>query len=233
MRWLSALLLLSLTAAAPQASERRVLLSGFDRIRVDGPFEVHVSPGSAKAVISGDRRAIDRIDVHQEGRTLIVSPGLNGWGGWPGDVKAAPARIEVSVPTLRGASVIGSGRLAIDRIEGADVQLMLTGAGTLAVRTVDVDRFSATLTGTGIVAVQGRANKARFSVNGAGGFDAAGLVADDLTVRAESAGISRFAARYTAYVTNLGLGEVTVSGNPACNTQGPGPIRCGKGKAAD
>lgn len=232
MRWLSALLLLSLTAAAPQASERRVMLSGFDRIRVDGPFEVHVSTGSAKAVISGDRRAIDRIDVHQEGRTLIVSPGLNGWGGWPGD-KAAPARIEVSVPSLRGASVVGSGRLAIDRIEGADAQLMLTGAGTLAVRAVDVDRLSATLTGTGTMAVQGRANKARFSANGAGGFDAGGLVADDLTVRAESAGISRFAARYTAYVTNLGLGEVTVSGNPACNTQGPGPIRCGKGKTID
>lgn len=223
---LAALLLIG---AAPQQTEHDIQLSGFDRIRVDGPFEVHVARGSARAVVSGGIRAVDRVSVRQEGGTLIISASLNSWGGWPGDQQgAAPAVIEVSTPALRSAAVVGSGRLAIDGMDGLNVQLNVTGAGTLAVRNMDVAQLSATLAGTGAIAAQGKAKRARFYANGAGGFDAADLLVDDLTVTSESGGASRFAARYTADITNLGLGEVTVKGDVACMVRGPGPVGCGK-----
>lgn len=232
MRWTIPLLLLLVGAAPAPDGQRRIMLSGFDRIRLDGPFEVHVAPGSAKAIVSGDRRAIDRIEVRQEGGTLIIAPSLNTWGGgWPGeDQGGTPTIVEVNVPSLRSASVVGSGRLAIDSITGATIQLMVTGAGMLAVKQVDADQLNATITGTGTIAVQGQANKARFFTNGTGGFDAGGLIAGDLMVHSESAGSSHFAARYTANVLNLGLGDVQVDGKVACTVQGPGPTRCGKGK---
>lgn len=232
MRPIIPLAALLLIGAAPPDSERRIMLSGFDRIRVDGPFEVHVTRGSARALVAGGQRAVDRIEVRQEGGTLIISPSQNSWGGWPGDDQgAAPATVTVSTPDLRGAAVVGSARLAIDGMSGLSVQLRVTGAGTLAVRNIDVSQLSANVVGTGTIAVQGRAKRGQFYANGAGGFDAADLAVDDITITSESSGASQFSAQHSAAILNLGLGEVSVAGDVACTVRGPGPVHCGKGRA--
>ncbi|MES2337875.1 MAG: DUF2807 domain-containing protein [Pseudomonadota bacterium] len=221
-------LLLLLTPAAAQAEERRYMLSGFDRVRVEGPFEVTVTAGgSPNAVASGDARAIDTVNVRVQGTTLIVSAGVNGWGGYPGAAKAPP-RVIVTVPALRSAAVIGGGRLTIDRMRGQRIDLTLTGSGRLAVGDAQADRIDATLIGTGQVTVAGKALQGRFQSNGAGAIDAGGMDVADLRVTWQSAGDGRFAARNTADVQAAGQGAITVAGAPACTVSGGGPVVCGK-----
>lgn len=73
MRTFLCLLLLLPTAA--QAADRRVFVTSFDRIRVEGPFEVTVATGrAAGATISGDARQLDRAEVRVDGTTLVVRP---------------------------------------------------------------------------------------------------------------------------------------------------------------
>ena len=222
---------LALLAAgsAPAPEARRVLLTGFDRIRVDGPFEVRVVAGPPSATLSGDRRAIERASVRNQGGVLVVGVSTQTWEGWR--TQEGVATITVSVPRLRAASINGGGKLAIDRLAGQRVDLGINGAGSLSVGSIAADQLVATLTGTGTVRLDaGAVRSARFMNYGAGSIDAAGVAVSDLTVHSQSAGDSRFTARFTAAVSTLGTGTVRVEGNAACRLSGPGPASCA-GKA--
>lgn len=218
-------LLLVAAGFAPAPEERRVMLTGFDRIRIDGPFEVRVTAGSPAATVTGDRRAIDRVNIRSESGVLVISATTVTRDGWRD--KDGQALISVTVPRLRAANLNGGGRLEIADIAGQRVDLGVTGAGSLTVRHLAADQLAATLNGTGIVRLSGgTARTARFTSYGAGSIDAAGLTVNDLTVHAQSAGDSRFTARFTATVSALGTGSIRVEGNAACRLAGPGPASC-------
>ena len=218
---------LSALASPAHAEERRFMLTGFDRIRVEGPFEVTVVSGSAGAVATGDARALDSVNVRVQGTTLIVSASVNAWGGYPGAVRAAP-RVTVTASALRSAILVGGGRLTIGRLVGQRVDLTLTGSGTLDVAGIRADRVAATLNGTGRVRLAGTALQGRFQASGAGEFDGQALSIAALSVTWQSDGEGRFAARDTADIRALGQGGVTVDGAPACTVSGGGPVVCGK-----
>ena len=214
-------------AAPAHADERRFMLSGFDRIRVDGPFEVTVVAGATSgAVAAGVGRALDTVNVRVQGTTLVVSPSVNAWGGYPGAARSTP-RVTVTVAALRSAAVVGGGRVTVARMRGARVELTLTGSGTLTVADAQADRIDATLIGTGKLNVAGSTLQGRFESSGAGAIDAERLSAAALTVRWQSDGDGRFTARTTAEVYATGQGAVTVAGTPSCTVSGSGPVICG------
>ena len=220
-------LLLLFVAAPAHADERRYMLSSFDRIRVEGPFEVTVVAGSsAGAVATGERRSLDSVSVRVQGTTLIVSPSVNAWGGYPGAASSTP-RVTVTAGALRAAAMIGGGRLSVARMGGARIELTLTGAGALTVGDARGDRVDATLIGTGRIVAAGQVLKGRFESSGAGAVDAAGLSVGELTVNWRSDGDGRFAARATADVDAAARGAVTVLGTAACTVRGGGPVTCG------
>lgn len=211
--------------SAPAPEERRILLTGFDRIRVDGPFEVRVIPGPPSATVTGDRRAVERISLRNQGNVLVVGVSTQSWEGWRG--KEGAASVTVTVPRLRAANINGGGKLHIATIAGQRVDLGINGAGSLTVASVTADQLVATLTGTGIIKLDaGTVRTARFMSYGAGSIDAAGVAVNDLTVHSQSAGDSRFTARFTANVSALGTGAVRVEGNATCRLAGPGPASC-------
>lgn len=221
-------LLLVALAAPAHADERRFMLTGFERIRLEGPFEVEVTTGgSTGAVATGDARSLDRVSVRVDGRTLVVASSVNAWGGYPGAVRSLP-RVTVSASELSSAVVTGGGRLSIDRMRGQHIALALTGAGALTVGHADADRLEATLVGTGALTVAGAALQARFQSNGAGTIAAEGLDVGALTVTTQSAGDSRFSARHTATVSASGQGVVQVAGTATCTVRGTAAVDCGK-----
>ncbi|MEG3181457.1 GIN domain-containing protein [Sphingomonas sp. LT1P40] len=224
MRTLIPLALLVLGAApAPQA--KNILLTGFERIRIDGPFVVRVIPGSPSAIVTGARAAIDRVSIRNQGGTLVVGADRSTWEGWR--EQDGVATITIASPRLRGANINGGGKLDIDSMSGQRIDLGVNGAGSLTVGTLSADQLVTTLTGTGNVKVSGgSARNARFMNYGAGSIDAGGVSVNDLTVHSQSAGDSRFTARFTAAVSTLGTGTVRIEGNATCRLAGPGPATC-------
>lgn len=206
------------------------MLSGFERVRVEGTFDVVVTSGptpSAKAI--GDGRALDTVNLRVEGRTLVVSRGVNGWGGYPGDPVAKPV-IRIVAPVLRGALLNGNGRMTIEWMSGQRVDLSLTGAGSMTVASAEADRLEAQVIGTGVLTVAGKALTARFITSGAGSIAAEGLLARALTVNQQGSGDGSFAARDTAAIFADGQGIVRVAGSPACTVRGGANVTCGTGK---
>lgn len=228
MRRLLALLPLLATAAAPAGDERSYMVSGFERLRVDGPFDVEVTRGtSSRARAEGDRQALERLEVRVEGSTLVVSAGTGGWRSKPGELIAAP-RVRIVAPELRAVLVNGGGRVRVAQLEGMRVDVALNGAGVLDVGAIRADDLNVTLTGTGAMTLAGTARRARIRSNGAGSFDGGGLVAEDANVFAESAGDTRLGARFTARVNAFGAGTVRILGQPKCTILGNGPVECGR-----
>lgn len=230
-----AIALFGFALAAPvNAAERVETVTSFDRIRVDGPYQVEVVTGrGASARLSGTREALDRVIVDVQGTTLTIWTNRNGWtGGWPGENKAGPVIVRVTTGALRGVSVVGSGAVAIDRIRGPRVGLVVEGSGRLTVDRAEADRLDMTLLGSGAVAISGTAKAVNAVVRGSASIDGTTLIANDVSVNSESAGNVGLGARTSATIKSAGAGEVRIAGAPACTVAatGSGQVYCGAPK---
>ena len=218
-RFLAPAALLAAVAAPAVAAERSYSVVDFDRIQIEGPYQVTiVTGGASQAQAVGDQAAIDRLTVDVQGRTLRIRANRSAWGGAPGG--AGSLRVTLRTRTVAAASVIGSGSLALDRARGLRVDLAVSGSGRLAVAAVEADNLSVGLLGSGKVTLAGSARQLRASIQGSGDLDGERLVADDAVLTADTAGRIAFDARRTARVTAMGPGEVTIGGAGKCVVTG-------------
>ncbi|KKI20095.1 head GIN domain-containing protein [Sphingomonas sp. Ag1] len=213
------------------AAERVFSVGSFERVRVDGPFEVRIEAGASPgATASGERQLIERIAVAVNGGTLSVRLGTGGWGETFRADNAAPPVIVLRTPRLNSLAVSAGANVTVNRMAGQRVELSLAGSGRVEAARVDADQLAASLVGAGTITAGGQANRTRLITDGPGTIDASGLLTKDLTVLLTGPGETRARARYTASVTNTGLGKVTVAGDATCTVRsaGGGPVSCGK-----
>jgi hypothetical protein len=219
-------------ASAAGAAERRYSLTDFDRIQIEGPYEVTLATGrSSGARATGSPEALERVTVEVQGRTLHIRRNRNGWGGYPGQA-AGTVRIEATTQNLRAALVSGSGGLAVDSARGLRVDLSVSGSGRLSVAGASIDNLYVGLLGAGRITVAGTAKQLHATLQGTGDLAGEGLRVDDAQVTAETSGTISFAAVRSASVRSTGAGDVVVTGRPACTveTLGSGTVRCGSAR---
>src|SRR5688572_21940830 len=117
MRLLLAVLIVA-TASPVLAAERRYSVTDFDRVQVDGPYQVTLTTGaSSSARATGSTAALDRLSIDVQGRTLRVRTNASAWGGYPG-TPAELATVALTTRDLQAVTVNGSGNLAIDKAKG-------------------------------------------------------------------------------------------------------------------
>ncbi|MEO5867842.1 MAG: DUF2807 domain-containing protein [Sphingomonas sp.] len=232
-RILLAIPLLAMPGAACAATHVYTLGS-YDRVRIEGPFEVSVETGAPPgAQANGASAAVDGLDIALQGNTLVVRMGHQGWGETPAGKAFMPPVITLRTPALNAVYVNGGARVTIAGMKAQRVDLSVNGSGTVGVSGVDTDQLFATVIGAGTVTLAGRAARARLVTNGSGNVDSAGLAVNDLAILQDGTGETHAAARYTALVTTTGLGRVTIEGNAKCvvHNQNGGPVACGAGAA--
>jgi hypothetical protein len=214
---LSLLAFATLAAAVPaNAAERSFTVTGFDRIRIDGPYRVRLATGVAPfAKASGSAAALNSVSIEVQGKTLIVRKNPSGWGGYPGE---SPGPIEIAVGSheLSTAWLNGAGSLAIDKAKGQSFDLEIQGAGSIAIGRLAVDRLRAGISGSGSAVVGGNAAEVKAIVRGTSTFDGSALTAKNATVGAEGNAVVKLTATDTAKVDALGIATVELGGRPAC-----------------
>lgn len=224
-----ALLCLAFAVAPASAAERRYSVTDFDRIEIDGPYIVRLISGRASAVVAtGPQGSIDRLTVDSSGQTLRIRRNRNGWtGGASG--QQGQVEITVTTRTLRGARVIGPGRLTIDRMAGLRGSLSVEGSGELVAGGVATDNLTLRLIGSGRLEVAGRTGRLDANFEGSGNVEASRLLAQDAVATITSFGTIALNAVRTARITANGRGQVTVAGRPDCTLLGAAAdmVRCG------
>jgi hypothetical protein len=233
----AALIALPLAACASSAgaATQSYGVSNFDRMRISGPFDVHVRVGgSPSARATGPKDALDRLSVDASGGTLVVKSLPGGWGGWPTG-SHGPVVIEVSVPALRGLSITGSGDVTVDRVRGDALDLAQSGSGSLDIGGIDVGTITAVMTGSGDMSLAGKARTASATLTGSGDLKASGLLVDDAQTKLVGSGDLSLGARHVVKVLLAGSGDVTIAGPAACavTRSGSGDVHCAKEGTAD
>jgi hypothetical protein len=220
----AALVALLFAAAAPAAAtERNYSVTSFDRVRVDGPYQVTLRTSVAPfARATGTQASLDGVSIKVEGRTLIIRSNPSaGWGGYPGEGRG-PVTIELGTHELSTAWINGPGALIIDRVKGLSFDLAIQGAGTMRIDNADVDVLKIGMSGAASTRIAGRAAKLTATVRGTSSLDAESLAIKDAVIGAEGPALVRASVSGTAKVDALGLASVALAGAPSCETKTQG-----------
>lgn len=204
-------------------------VGAFDQIEVAGPYQVSVTTGAAPSVrASGPDNAIDRMVVEVEGGKLKIHPRKKGMSfGWS---KSHKVVLQVTVPSLRGAEIAGSGDITIDKVSVAHFDGGIAGSGALKLGQVQVDSLSLGIAGSGGAQLgQGRAGRVEYEIAGSGDIDGSDLAAEQAKVSIAGSGNVVAYATATADVDIAGSGDVRVTGGAKCNVSkaGSGNVTCG------
>ena len=207
--------------------DRDYQVSGFDRIELAGAYDATVRTGAAPSVHArGNKQAIDDLEVTVENNVLTIRPKNRTGFRWTSKGKVA---LTVTVPSLRGAELAGSGDINVDRVAGDSFDGGIAGSGNLKVDRVEVGSLKLSIAGSGNAEVgNGRAKTADYSIAGSGGISAKGVAVEIASVSIAGSGDIEANASNTASVSIMGSGDVELTGGAKCSVSkaGSGNARC-------
>ncbi len=206
---------LSLAAGSADAATRNFTVTGFDRIRLEGPYRVKLTTGVAPfATADGSAAGLDALSLEVQGRTLIIrrKASVKSNAAQP----LGPVAILVGTHELGAVWLNGSGAIAINRVKGQKFELGVSGSGAVEVGKLAVDRLGVSISGSATVALAGAVETASFSLSGPSSLDAAGLTTKAATIDADGSSSIKLTATDTAKVDGNGLATIELAGGPAC-----------------
>ena len=207
--------------------DRDYQVGSFDRIELAGAYDATVRTGAAPSVHArGNQKAIDNLEVTVENNVLVIKHRKRAGLGWSSKGKVA---LTVTVPSLRGAELAGSGDIKVDRVAGDSFDGGIAGSGNLKVDRVEVGSLKLSIAGSGNAEVgNGRAKNAEYNIAGSGGIDAKGVTAETAAVSIAGSGDIEANASNTASVSIMGSGDVELTGGAKCSVSkaGSGNARC-------
>ena len=221
----SVLMLLALFAAVPaSAAERRFDTSGFDKVALSSSDNVVVRRGSDFAVVAaGDAAELGRLDIKVENGTLNIGRKNAIWDRSSKDVTVA-----VTLPTLHGLALSGSGNIQADKIAADVLDVRLAGSGKIALAALDAKTANIRIAGSGAVQAAGRCGALNLRVAGSGNADLAGLRCTNAAIAVAGSGDVGAHVAGDAAVRVAGSGNVTIAGGARCTKKiaGSGNVVC-------
>jgi len=212
-----------------QRGSRDFQVGSFDKISLAGSSNVIVTVGGAPSVrAEGNSALLDKLEIKVENGTLQIGYKKGNWSfGWRKD--HGPVTVHVSVPSLTGAEVAGSGDMKIDKVEGGDFAGEIAGSGEIQLASLRARNATFAIAGSGGVTASGTAETADFSIAGSGDVHAGGLQVKSAKVSIAGSGNVETKATQSASVDIMGSGDVIVTGGAKCsvNKMGSGDVRCG------
>lgn len=210
---------------------RGFAMKDFDRVTLAGADSIKVMYGRDFAVAAtGSREALDRLDVRQEGATLVVTRKKEkGWNlSWGKNSRSA--QVVVTMPLIRAASLTGAGDLSVATATPEDAfSASLTGTGRLNVDNSRAKAVDLSLTGAGDMKLRGAADTVKAQLTGTGNMDTVALAAREVDINLTGAGNISASASELASGTLSGVGNVEIAGPARCAVRksGVGNVRCG------
>jgi hypothetical protein len=204
--------------AAPAAAETRNFgVSGFERIRLEGPFRVTVTTGKPpSASASGaSAAALQNVSLELVGKTLVIRSNRSAWGGYPGE-QSGPIDVRISTHELSAVWLNGSGSIAIDRVRGLAFDASAQGSGLLTIAEASVDQLKVRLNGSASARVGGSAHALNATLRGTSTLDAGELTVKDATLAGDGSVTIRATVTNSAKIDAEGTAAMTIAGNPGC-----------------
>lgn len=214
-----------------------VQVQGFTRIKVGGPFEVHISQGGTESVkYTAPAYLAKHIIVEVDHGVLKVLRKYDGWGWtihkwwsdenfWRNEDKVI---VYITAQQINGLTASGSTNATFDTpISAKSLALRTRGSANIKGK-IEVKLLEGRVSGSGEIAVSGRADKSAVKVSGSGHFTGKELVTGEASVLVSGSGQADVFANETVDATVHGSGVISYTGAPKSvsrRTSGSGEIR--------
>jgi hypothetical protein len=213
--------------ASGERTGRDYQVAGFDRVSLIGPHDVIVTVGGPPSVrAEGDSKLIEKLEISVENGELKIGSKKKFNIVWKGDRN--PLAIHVTVPSLSGVNLSGSGDLKVDRVEGRSFAASVSGSGDIDIGSIKVEQANFALGGSGDIKAAGAARTSEVSLAGSGDLDLGRLEVQRAQVSLAGSGDVLVRATEAADISLVGSGDVTLAGGAKCNIskRGSGEVRC-------
>lgn len=199
----------------------------FSRLALGTGARMQVRVGPSWSVhAEGPAAVLATMRVEREGDTLKIARRDSR-------AKADPAERQVSfsvtMPSLTGAALGGSGSMRIDRIAGARFDAAVGGSGAMVVDALTATEAKVSIGGSGSVAAGGRVRALEVSVGGSGSLRAPALRAAHADVSIAGSGDVVAQVDGDARVSSVGSGTIDLRPRARCavTKMGSARVRCG------
>lgn len=225
---IAALLLLTLSplagtgpATAQDVPRQTRAVNAFSQVAFAVAGTLHLRQGEEQSVeLAAPEEALTRIETVVEGRRLTVrsenDSGLSGLFDWlSGDDEDTPSiDVYVTVPTLEGLTVAGSGTIVAETpIEADELDLEIADSGGMESQ-LTARRLTITIAGSGDMTLRGRADEATVEIAGSGDLRAAELEVATAEVSTTGSGTTELHVTDRLNARIVGSGNVRFRGAP-------------------
>jgi hypothetical protein len=213
---------------AGPATERDFQVGNFNQIELAGGYDVNVRTGSAPSVhAKGGQNVLDKLEVKVVNGVLEIGSKNRSGFNWAGN--NGRVTLDVTVPSLAGVALAGSGDIKVDRVTGDKFEAGISGSGNLNLDQVEVGTLKLAIAGSGgAKAGSGKVTSAEYDIAGSGDIDARGVASETTNVSIAGSGGIAGQATKAANVNIMGSGDVELTGGGKCNVSkhGSGDVRC-------
>lgn len=213
--------------ASGRQERRDFQVGAFDKVALEGSHDVIVTVGGQPSVrAEGDAEAIERLDIRVENGALKIGTrreSRSWFGGHRG------VTVHVTVPSLNGAALAGSGDLRVDRVQAASFDGSVSGSGDMEIGALQARQANFSISGSGGIRASGEAEQARVSIAGSGDMALDGLRTRRASVSIAGSGDIALQASESVDGSIVGSGDVSVRGGARCTVSkmGSGDLNCG------
>ena len=196
-------------------------LSGFDRIKIAGPFDVHLVQGAAESVkleVPADVKG--RITAKMSGSTLKIHNAHDNWSqgykSWYSDKSVwhhhKKIVVYITVKDLKGITISGSGDVIFtDGINANKLKLRVRGSGN-ALGKIEVKTIKSHISGSGSIKLSCSAENSTVRIFGSGNFIARDLATLSCAAHISGSGKAEVNASDKVNAAVYGSGRVSYTG---------------------
>jgi len=212
--------------AMGQSGKETRNVSDFNEIGFGIAGNLHIRFGSQySVVIEADKSYLGEIETTVRNGKLMIRQESN-WHIF----SSQHADVYVTMPSLKGLGVSGSGNAVVeDAIKADDLHLNVSGSGKITTNDLSATSLDCGISGSGDIYLNGtgEVEKGDFSVSGSGSFKSSTVKVTSLEVGISGSGSCTCYVKDNLKASVSGSGNVYYSGTPRLDvrTSGSGHVR--------
>ncbi len=202
-------------------SEKISKLSGFNKVAIDGRFNVSIRPGEKYMVVQrGSSKSFGEVDLRVVSNTLKADMDRSFWDLFHLK-KAKPISIEIIMPELEYVMLEGLCKARIKGFEEDEFSIDLAGVSEAKIDII-VETLDADIAGASKLTLNGNAEFLNIDISGACTLQAYGMEADEVDIDVSGACSAYVHAKESLIVDAHGASHVVYIGNPQVDSDATG-----------
>lgn len=199
---------------ADDISEEMRDVEAFTKVKLEGSMDVEVKVGSKQSVkVIADSDIIQYLRTRVHGGELEIDiKHKDGSRRLFRHIKKM--QVIITVPSLEGAEVHGSGDMFVEDAVADKFVLEVHGSGDAVLENAKVETLDVELQGSGDIEMQGTCGDVRVELQGSGDIKGSKMRCKAADVMLQGSGDVNVYATASANVTVRGSGDIRVAGKP-------------------